>query len=435
MHAACAECDEGRQLQLSALVFGTMPCGSSERHEHDAVDRCGISVGAFERMLHHAVVIRGVARFKNREFVAVRELDLAADADDEFLALVGGDHGLCVGRKLDAERIHVAVGLAHRKRIVGVAGFGFSGVCHLDGVEFAGAGDDRVRLELVVHERAETLPERARKLREHSKRGEHLALFYGIDHILRNAALLRQVVDAHVKTFAIHANPFTGFCFLGHLFLVLSRRLRVHCAKRMRIIPKETHPCNLRLLDLMCDRAQTGADLAGVAVCPFVRERFALVRLHGMDSAPVVRRQPDARIVRTAFEDEAAPVGGDIGLVLYELRLHHAEISGDAGNLRLGNPDDSVRDATAGSATLAFELADHFDVFCIHAPESLSSHDNYQRPGLDRERDRHVVDGHGSRKSRCGASPTHHEIAVLRNRSAENVRGQRRRDRIAVCQT
>ena len=71
---------------------------------------------------------------------------------------------------------------------------------------------------------AEALAKSAGEFREDAECGEHLALFDGVDHILRDAALLRQVVDAHVEAFAVHAHALADFCFLGHFFSFLSFR-------------------------------------------------------------------------------------------------------------------------------------------------------------------------------------------------------------------
>ena len=72
---------------------------------------------------------------------------------------------------LDGDVGAFAENLADRERVVGVAGRVFAFVGHLDGGKLVGAGDDWVWLELVVHERAETLSERAGELREDAQRG------------------------------------------------------------------------------------------------------------------------------------------------------------------------------------------------------------------------------------------------------------------------
>ena len=92
-------------------------------------------------MLDNAVVVCGVARFKNRSFIAVRKFNLAVDADDELLAFMGGHHWLGVRRKLYTERIHVAIGFADGERIVRVSGLGLTRMRNLDGIQLSGACD------------------------------------------------------------------------------------------------------------------------------------------------------------------------------------------------------------------------------------------------------------------------------------------------------
>ena len=106
-------------------------------------------------MAHDGVVVGRVPRLQHRLVVAVGELDLAGDADDELLALVGRDLVHPVGLELDAEGIHVAIGLAEGERVGGVAEHVDAFLRDLLRLEVLGAGDDRVGLELVVHERAE----------------------------------------------------------------------------------------------------------------------------------------------------------------------------------------------------------------------------------------------------------------------------------------
>ena len=56
-----------------------------------------------------------------------------------------------------------------------------------------------------------------------------------------------------------------------------------------------------------------------------------------MDTAAIVLRKPDARIVWPALEDESAPIRSDIRLVGDELLLRHPEETGYAQYLLFGN--------------------------------------------------------------------------------------------------
>ena len=183
-----------------------------------------------QRVRDDAVVVRRVARVQHRGLGSVGELDRAVEDDDELLALVARGRRGRVRGELDAEGVHVAVGLADRERVVGVAGRVFALVAlvgHLDGGKLVGARDDGVGLELVVHERAEALSEGAGEFREHAQRGQHLAVLDGGDHRRPHAALLGQVGERHLQVLAVRLDPLPHFVLVSHFLLPISCKTRI----------------------------------------------------------------------------------------------------------------------------------------------------------------------------------------------------------------
>ena len=159
-------------------------------------------------MLDDGIVIGRVTGHENRLLVAVGELHFAGDADDQLLAFVGRHLVNTICGELDAERIHMTVGLAERERVRRVAE-------HIraflrDGVrlEILRPRDNRIWLELIVHECTETLAKRTGKLRQNAEGRQDLPLLDRIDDLLVDPALLGEIEDAHVELLTVSTNAF-----------------------------------------------------------------------------------------------------------------------------------------------------------------------------------------------------------------------------------
>ena len=123
----------------------------------------------------------------------------------------------------------MAVGLAERERVAGVAEAVHPLVRHLLRLDVGGAGDDRVGLELVVHEGAEALPERPGDSRQDPERRLHLALFDRVHDRRVQPRLLREVGDAPLARLPVAAYPLPDLARLC--------RLRLHCVAAHLEIP------------------------------------------------------------------------------------------------------------------------------------------------------------------------------------------------------
>ena len=119
-----------------------------------------------------------------------------------------------VGCKFDAERIHVPVGLAERERVACIAEDVHPFASDLVRLDVVGTGDDRVGLELVVHERADPEAKGAGKLNEDAECGHYLALLDRIDDLFLDAGLLGEVPDAPSVVLAVHLYPLACLVFL-----------------------------------------------------------------------------------------------------------------------------------------------------------------------------------------------------------------------------
>jgi len=127
------------------------------------------------------------------------------------------------------------------------------------------------------------------------------------------------------------------------------------CFRNVDIIPHFRNESQgaTKIVFLSC---QSRADFGGVGICPLKRERPALVGFNGIDAAEVVVHQVGAGAVRTAFEDEAPPVGRDLRFALDERRFAHSEERRDACNLRVRDAHDPVLDAATRPAHPAREI-------------------------------------------------------------------------------
>ena len=109
-------------------------------------------------------------------------------------------------------------------------------------------------------------------------------------------------------------------------------------------------------------RLEPRTDLGGVGVRPREGKGAALVGLDGMDTAAVLRVQPDARAIGRVPQHQRAAVGRDVGLVRNEVRLALSEKGRDARDFRLVHAADAVGNPAAGATALALEC-----VFGRHA--------------------------------------------------------------------
>ena len=71
----------------------------------------------------------------------------------------------------------------------------------------------------------------------------------------------------------------------------------------------------------------------GVGIGPFVRKSAAFVRLHRMNPAAVVVREPDASAIRAALENQSAAIRRNFRLAIDEGLLRNAKESGDPCDL------------------------------------------------------------------------------------------------------
>ena len=71
----------------------------------------------------------------------------------------------------------------------------------------------------------------------------------------------------------------------------------------------------------------------GVGIGPFMRKRAAFVRLHRMNPAAVVVREPDASAIRAALENQSAAIRRNFRLAIDECLLRNAKESGDPCDL------------------------------------------------------------------------------------------------------
>jgi hypothetical protein len=111
-----------------------------------------------------------------------------------------------IGLKLDAERVHVAIGLANGERMAGIPKGVHSLACHLLRFNISRARNDGIRLKLIVHESSKPLPQSPAKFYKHAQSRHNLALFYRIDNLLINARLLREIIDAPIMALSKYAN-------------------------------------------------------------------------------------------------------------------------------------------------------------------------------------------------------------------------------------
>lgn len=88
---------------------------------------------------------------------------------------------------------------------------------------------------------------------------------------------------------------------------------------------------------------ESRADLGGVGICQREGEGTALVGLHGMEAAAVVRVQPDARAVVRVPHHQRTSARRDFGLVRDEVRFALSEKGRDARDLRLVHAAAAVR--------------------------------------------------------------------------------------------
>ena len=130
---------------------------------------------------------------------AIDQLDLTVEADNERLALERDGIVRRIGRQDDANRIHMAVGLAGRQ------GQGL----------LARTDDNRIRLELIVHERAEALAKRPRNARQGADGRKRLARLERGNRDFAHRTPLGKVGDAHAQFLSFapkHLELLFSFC-------------------------------------------------------------------------------------------------------------------------------------------------------------------------------------------------------------------------------
>ena len=76
-------------------------------------------------------------------------------------------------------------------------------------------------------------------------------------------------------------------------------------------------------------------NLMGVGICPFVWKRAAFVGLHRMNLAAIVVREPDARTVRTALENQSAAIRRDFCIMIDEMLFRDTKERGNPRNLHV----------------------------------------------------------------------------------------------------
>ena len=150
-------------------------------------------------------------------FVSVGELDLSLRADDELFSFVRREIFTSVGGEGDAERIHMPVRLAFCERHACIA----ESIEVLARVTFARcARDDRIRLELVIHERSETLTERTGNLGQNAQCRKHFVLLDCVDDIFIYATLLRKVAHCHIQALAKRTYATSYGYLFTHCFIL-----------------------------------------------------------------------------------------------------------------------------------------------------------------------------------------------------------------------
>ncbi|KAF5033162.1 hypothetical protein DSECCO2_609670 [anaerobic digester metagenome] len=119
--------------------------------------------------------------------------------------------GVLVGVDLDEERLHVPVGLGLAQRMVAERGALAPGLAQHRVVlgEVRAAGHAQVAVHVVVHERAQALPERQGDLEQGPDRGGDVLFLQGGQEFHGQAGAPGQLLPGQFLAFAIRADTIT----------------------------------------------------------------------------------------------------------------------------------------------------------------------------------------------------------------------------------